>query len=64
MIGFAYLIGVIAFGYLAYRAFFWLPEKLSNTRMCPNCDGKGHWYGLRHREECKVCKGTGRIPKS
>lgn len=54
------LIGLI---YLGYRFFFWLPEALSSTKACLNCDGKGHWYGLRHREECKQCHGTGRIPK-
>lgn len=54
------LIGLI---YLGYRLFFWLPEALSNTKACLNCDGKGYWYGLRHREECKQCNGTGRIPK-
>ncbi len=27
--------------------------------VCPKCDGKGHWYGMRHREECKLCDGTG-----
>jgi len=35
----------------------------SDTRPCPNCDGKGHWYGVRHREDCKACQGSGRLPK-
>jgi len=40
-----------------------ISDIFSDTRPCSNCDGKGHWYGVRHREECKVCQGSGRLPK-
>jgi len=26
---------------------------------CPKCDGEGHWEGLRGRERCDRCKGSG-----
>jgi hypothetical protein len=54
------LVGLI---YLAYKLFLWVPQALSRTIVCSNCEGKGHWYGMRHREECKQCRGVGRIPK-
>lgn len=54
------LIGLI---YFAYRFALWVPQALSSTVACPNCKGKGHWYGMRHREECKQCNGTGRLLK-
>lgn len=54
------LIGVVFF---IYKMFTWLPQALSRTIACPRCEGKGHWYGVRHREECKVCEGSGRLPK-
>ncbi len=57
------ILVVIGLIYFTYKFFLWAPQALSNTKACPNCDGKGHWYGLRHREDCKQCNGTGRIPK-
>lgn len=38
---------------------FSLGGKKQRGNVCPRCDGKGHWYGMRHREECKLCDGTG-----
>ena len=26
---------------------------------CPRCDGKGYWEGVRNKEKCKQCNGTG-----
>ena len=55
----------IVFGliYFAIKLFTWVPQLLSSTKGCPNCDGKGYWYGTREREECKQCNGSGRVPK-
>lgn len=30
---------------------------------CPKCDGLGYWEGLRQREKCDLCNGTGILPK-
>ncbi len=57
------LLIVVAIVYFFYKMVTWLPQAMSNTILCPNCDGKGHWYGVRHREECKTCQGSGRLPK-
>lgn len=54
---------VIGLIYFVYKMFFWVPQALSSTVPCSNCEGKGHWYGMRHREECKQCNGSGRIAK-
>ena len=59
----ATIIIVFALIFLAIRLFFWLPQKLSKTMDCPNCEGKGYWYGTRDREDCKACGGSGRILK-
>lgn len=64
MPGYVQLILLIVFFYLAYRLFFFGPPQfMLSTKPCENCDGKGHWYGMRHREDCKVCDGTGKVPK-
>jgi len=26
---------------------------------CPKCDGLGYWEGLRSKERCDLCRGTG-----
>lgn len=33
---------------------------VKNRIACPDCEGKGYWYGMRERELCKTCNGTGR----
>ena len=60
MIRLLYVLAIIFLGYFLVTK---LPKMLSSTMACPRCDGKGHWYGVRHREECKDCNGTGQIPK-
>jgi DnaJ-class molecular chaperone len=29
--------------------------------ICSRCDGKGHWQGVRGRENCDWCNGSGRL---
>jgi len=60
MIRLVYFLVIIFLGYFLIAK---LPKMLSSTMTCPRCEGKGHWYGIRHREECKDCGGTGKIPK-
>lgn len=57
------IIIFIAVIYFAYKFAIWLPKALSSSMDCPRCQGKGHWYGVRHREDCKDCNGTGRVMK-
>jgi len=35
----------------------------STHRNCLRCEGMGYWEGLRGREKCKDCEGSGRTPK-
>lgn len=57
------LLYVLAIIFLGYFLIARLPKLLSSNMDCPRCQGKGHWYGVRHREECKDCNGTGQVPK-
>ncbi len=44
---------VVQFGVQAYLKY----------NACPRCDGHGYWEGLRGREKCEACKGSGKMPK-
>lgn len=44
-------------------ADFRLGELFSQTRTCPNCEGRGYWLNTRNREMCDWCQGTGKVPK-
>lgn len=54
------IVLVIALVYFFYNR----RSNIAKKNVCPKCEGKGHWYGLRHREECKMCDGTGYLNKS
>ncbi len=49
--------------YYAWKGVNYLIETYSINRNCPGCDGKGYWYSLRERVECRECKGTGVVRK-
>ena len=36
----------------------------SPYRRCGKCNGLGYWEGVRMRERCDQCGGSGRIRKS
>jgi hypothetical protein len=61
MIRLLFLIAAVVFAlYVAYR-FISLFTGGKNRNICPDCEGKGYWYGLREREFCKRCDGTGEL---
>ena len=41
---------------LRMRAFSW--------QKCGKCKGEGSWEGVRMREQCDACDGSGRVRKS
>lgn len=51
------IIAVVVFVVLYVLFRLLLPNH--NPNACPRCDGKGYWIGVRERERCDRCKGTG-----
>ena len=42
-----------------------LSKPLINAKnACPKCGGLGYWEGVRNKERCNECSGTGRLPGS
>ena len=61
MIRILFLVAAVLFGlYMAYR---FISLFIAKSNACPDCEGKGYWYGLREREKCKRCDGTGVLEK-
>ncbi|MCR9289488.1 MAG: hypothetical protein NXI23_19110 [Bacteroidetes bacterium] len=47
---------------------FWTLVKFVIKRVvqrdqCPRCEGKGYWLGMRERERCNECFGTGKLQR-
>jgi DnaJ-class molecular chaperone len=59
------MIYLILFFIIAALAFlFYGSPMLSSSQKCQKCEGQGYWIGTRgDRQNCDVCKGTGKVPK-
>jgi len=60
------IIRLAAIGLVMWAAFQFINyflESSRKTKVCLKCDGKGYWYGVRERNDCKDCNGTGRLNK-
>ena len=58
---FRYLFVGLAVLYGIYMIIKFLGLFTKDRNACPECEGKGYWYGLRERELCKRCNGTGKM---
>ena len=48
---------VLGFIYFIFKGLL----KPSEFIRCHRCEGKGFWYGTRGREDCNLCKGSGKL---
>lgn len=44
-----------------YQVFSYFLQPKEKALRCPRCLGKGGWKGVRERETCNRCKGTGKL---
>ncbi|HFA49323.1 MAG TPA: hypothetical protein ENJ95_09930 [Bacteroidetes bacterium] len=57
----SYIIEVLLLVALFYFILRWTGAIKSKPKnVCPHCGGKGYWLGLRERERCNECNGTGK----
>ena len=50
-------------GFALYQLFAYFLR--SNKELsCPRCLGKGYWDGVRSKEKCNRCNGTGKLLKN
>jgi len=57
----AVIVGII-YGLLQFLKITGVNTSISEKK-CQKCKGLGYWEGLRSRERCDACKGTGRIAR-
>ncbi len=55
------IFALIGFALYQFFAYFLRSDKELN---CPRCLGKGSWDGVRSKEKCNRCNGTGKLLKS
>lgn len=52
------IIGLIAVVIFVLKTLVF-PQTPEN--ICSRCEGKGYWQGVRGREKCDWCKGSGQL---
>ena len=45
--------------YSTWKLVLFLLQYFRKATECPSCDGKGWYMGVREKEKCEVCGGTG-----
>ena len=55
-----YALVAVAVIYSTWKLTIFLLGKFRTVTECPGCEGKGWYMGVREKEICEICKGTGK----
>lgn len=50
---------IATIAYFLYQRF--VVAKANRVPACPKCEGLGYWEGVRSKETCDRCKGSGEL---
>ncbi len=54
------LLVVCAIFYGVYHVVQFGVKTIAQKNACPRCDGYGYWDGVRGKEKCDACGGSGK----